>query len=182
MDLQKLQLEIEELNRAKGWYEGVAAGDPIVDDAKEALIHSELAEATECIRKGRLGLDFENESGAHYAYDMGKGSYHKPCGLASELADVVIRILDAMSLRGEQTSKEESPERGPYQGPDLSPLGMAAHINGLHKLLADEGPTDDLLDETYRVAWLFRLDLDAAIAVKHAYNATRPHRHGGKTL
>jgi NTP pyrophosphatase (non-canonical NTP hydrolase) len=167
MDLQKLQLEIEELNRSKGWYEGLDDTNPDVHEAKEALIHSELAEALECVRNNDLAMRLE-------------GLKQKPCGLPSELADVAIRILDAMSLKRVETALRI--EHVPYEGPALTALQMSAEINRLHIHLANTGASDDLLWLTYCFANGCGIDLDAAIAVKHTFNATRPHRHGGKTL
>lgn len=87
--------------------------EPAVDIA---LMHSELSEALEDIRNGKgLGTTY---------YEAGKVS--KPCGVPSELADVVIRILDFSGRHG--------------------------------------------------------IDLGKAILEKMTYNATRPYKHGGKTL
>ena len=109
--IRSLTYAVHTLAQNKGWYDGQDRTNDAIG-AKIALCHSELSEALECIRTG----DTEprvTESG-------------KPEGLPSELADVVIRVLD---LAG----------------------------------------------------WL-QIDLGDAIRAKHAYNATRPYRHGGKAL
>lgn len=106
--ISALQVEIHETAKEKGWWdEPRSVGDCI------ALMHSELSEALEEVRKHRLTGMYEGENG-------------KPEGLAIELADCIIRILD-----------------------------FAEHAN---------------------------LDMQAAIALKMAYNKTRPYRHGGKKL
>lgn len=76
------------------------------------LIHSELSEALEDFRDGKMDLEIT---------DTGK-----PVGFPSELADALIRIVDF------------------------------AHYKGI--------------------------DLDEAVRVKMAYNATRPYKHGRKVL
>jgi NTP pyrophosphatase (non-canonical NTP hydrolase) len=76
--ISELQREVHETAVSKGWYE---SGDRNIGEVI-ALMHSELSEALEDWRNG-LPLDkmhFE-ENG-------------KPCGFPSELADVVIRIMD----------------------------------------------------------------------------------------
>lgn len=69
------QANVYETAQAKGWYEN---GSPN-EGERIALMHSELSEALEAIRK-----------------DPDKPSEHIPCftGLEEELADVVIRIMD----------------------------------------------------------------------------------------
>lgn len=109
--IRGLSYAVHNLAIAKGWYDGQDRTNDAIG-AKLALCHSELSEALECIRTG----DTEAR-----VTDSGK-----PEGLPSELADVVIRVLD---LAG----------------------------------------------------WL-QIDLGEAIRAKHAFNATRPYRHGGKAL
>lgn len=78
------QRDVHELAQRKGWHESPVREDDLVDvdgvAAKLALVHSEISEAVEELRHGRLAL--------HY------GVGDKPEGLAVELADAVIRIMD----------------------------------------------------------------------------------------
>lgn len=93
--------------KAKGFYDS----PPSIPE-RLCLVHSEVSEALEAFRNGDDGFRID-ENG-------------KPEGLASELADVIIRIADLCAYLG--------------------------------------------------------IDLDEAIKVKMAYNATRPYMHGGKRL
>lgn len=38
----------------------------------------------------------------------------------------------------------------------------------------------DIIIRTLDVAWQMKIDIERAVAIKHAYNETRPYRHGGK--
>lgn len=104
--LNQWAVKVYDLAKLKGWH----TSDP--DVAKYLMnLHSEVSEAWEAWRKGRL---------------------HSPCDktgtgltcLEEELADIIIRALDT--------------------------------------------------------AQAFGINIERAVEAKHAYNATREHRHGGK--
>ena len=113
--IRDLQNRVHELARAKGWWpRDLVALDADFTDrvlVKLALVHSEVSEAVEEARAGRIDWCIPANDG-------------KPEGMVTELADAVIRIMDLCEALG--------------------------------------------------------LDLQSAIATKHTFNATRPHRHGGK--
>lgn len=115
MSLNELRDRVHALAVSKGWYENRDVSDPNVLGSMLALIHSEVSEALEDVRRGRLGNWVRTSAESD-----------KPIGLNSELADIIIRTLDMCGALG--------------------------------------------------------IDIDAAVEAKHAYNATRPHRHGGKAL
>jgi NTP pyrophosphatase (non-canonical NTP hydrolase) len=79
MNLTELQKEIFEINRANGWHE-----DERRPLEYHALITSEVAEATECVRSGEDEYWFRDT---------------KPEGEAYEIADVIIRCLDYAESR-----------------------------------------------------------------------------------
>jgi hypothetical protein len=161
---------------------------------KVALIHSELSEALEDLRVGRIAT-VVSESG-------------KPEGAVSELADVVIRIGDfwgalteceliAQLDEGVSTVLNDAVKRAGDTNKAIDP-GTA--ITELHALLsrafiAGRGPDHfEVLGSTlFAVAWYTQsygdhlgatveTTLAAEVEAKMAYNLTRSHRHGGKAF
>lgn len=118
--------EIHTLAVSKGWYDG----EPRTPLEMHMLVVSELAEASEEVRKGTAPAYYDDADGLGHFHTirnrLDEESGRKPEGELIELADAVIRIMDYAESRG----------------------------------------------------W----DLAAAIEIKHRFNQTRPHRHGGKKL
>ena len=79
--LQELADKVFEINKANGWHDDDMNSATLLE--RIALMHTELSEAVECIRnKMDIG-------GIEYGPD------NKPEGVAVELADTILRILDA---------------------------------------------------------------------------------------
>ncbi len=87
-DLQRMAYAT---SQSKGWYAGTPDPyDPTWLAARLALIHSEVSEALECVRDGKIATYFE----------VDRYGNEKPEGLGPELADVVIRVLDLAESLG----------------------------------------------------------------------------------
>lgn len=84
MSLKELQREIHQNAVVKGWY---AEDVPVRSDLENHMLAvSEIAEATEAVRKGEPDV---------WITDKGK-----PEGQSVELADAIIRILDFAEFKG----------------------------------------------------------------------------------
>lgn len=77
MDLFQLANKCHETAINKGWYDGTERGVPEL----LALVHSEVSEALECYRRGQMETTIREKDG-------------KPEGFGSELADIIIRVVD----------------------------------------------------------------------------------------
>ena len=80
--LDEAQARVTEINKANGWFESDRSfGDDI------SLLHTEVSEAFEAYRNWGY-VDATKEVG------------EKPEGVGSELADILIRLLDTCERRG----------------------------------------------------------------------------------
>lgn len=176
----------------KGWWEEDRSFAEII-----SLIHSEGSEALEDYRnrKGINEVWYENPSG--HGWSTQTGEFQKPCGIPSELADICIRIFDAAGRFNwgpqleasatesidrcyEMESKYESfPEHLTSIHFDISQAWYAYEMGSERSAVDKLG---HVLNGVRFVSAKYNIDLDRAIAEKMAYNATRPHRHGGKVL
>lgn len=99
LDILDLQIEIEQINRANGWFEG-----PRDFGTDIALIHSEASEALEWFRDGmkpsEVAYELPNGERTGFSHRFtssspnAAGQPNKPIGVPSELADIIVRTLD----------------------------------------------------------------------------------------
>lgn len=189
---------------SKGWWEEDRSFGEII-----ALIHSEASEALEDHRNGHepTKVWYEYPGGRIYdvpeksiCIDLNSGSTEtvlgKPCGIPSELADIVIRVFDVCGRFGYGRWLEEVisnlQEAGPGPEQVFFDLSFAENLTIIHGWLTDAYRTKGhrfrvtylalAAHDTHRLAGFYGIDLDAAIREKMAYNATRPHKHGGKVI
>lgn len=189
MDYATWQKKIHTLAVEKGWWE--KHSNPL-DRAVEAavLIVTELSEAIEAYREGRMKIETSDITG-------------KPEGFPIEIADAVIRALDLAGVLVSANQAEDLDAAGARTWFRDALLDTAATIDrdqaASHDVMScvaaamrcalidfDEPGTimlytvGGVLFWCERIAQVAGFDLEEAIQIKHAYNATRPYRHGGK--
>lgn len=214
MKLNELEAEVHANAVAHGWWDQEPSVGEII-----ALCHSELSEALEEYRAGRPMLyypcnaggpcvdDWDGVDCASRTYDPEhpdapcSALSDKPGGIAVELADCILRILDWFGKEG-LDAEELIQHSGTYMDcwGDL-PVhtctgGTGERVAELHMYLAlayrlwlDGAGVDAV---ALRMAlcvsrvcdWAEEngVDMGKVLAAKHAYNKGRSYRHGGKRL
>lgn len=208
-----LAKEIHENAVAHGWWEKPRSMGNLL-----SLVHSELSEALEAYRNGEqlfyyVGCDLsshcDSENGVP-AFQEGlesplrKGescTEGKPDGIAIELVDAVIRILDMFEKHGVGfkvfVEARSMLDRGDIReaAPEIfyDDAFFPDFINVLHDTVSESSLGIRCFSE-YRWArglavivvlvdkWMqgHGLQLYELIGIKHEYNKTRPYRHGNK--
>ena len=187
LNLNEFAKEVHAVSVEHGWWEGEDNNDI---DTKIALIHAEWSEALEEYRAGRpmvyvLDIEGDEEITPRYDTDADKFADHKPEGIAVELVDGCIRVLDLVAAR------ELNVKATVYSECKRSTLPqLVAH---LHKLTAKGGGYIENWDVEKAAVVLMAcirnvkdwldvqgVDFEELMRLKHEYNKTRPYRHGGK--
>ena len=179
--------EIHENAVAHGWWD-----EPRTVDEVASLIHSEWSEALEEFRAGRPMVWANTDVwGKTEDIDRIRESMSKPEGIAVELVDGCIRILDYMATvwpvdRVELWIISKSIDAGSAHMPLPSLVAtLYSYIVHAYDLDPDRLERGHLLGcLTFVVGWLrvHGIDFEEIMELKHAYNKTRPYRHGGKRL
>ena len=203
MKMNKFAAEVHQNAVEHGWWDEERSFGEII-----ALCHSELSEALEEYRAKRPMVYFVVEM------DDGKGGTYlairediiseedfageKPEGIAVELADCIIRILDWYGKEGLDTDALLL-EAGIIIMCDLpTPVygSFGDFIALLHNLLSMAYAcwcnASGISASALRLAKCIReivawakengVDMEHILDMKHEYNKGRPYRHGGKAL
>lgn len=208
MTLNAWSKRIHENAVAHGWWENERTFAEVV-----ALFHSELSEALEEFRANRPMMYFPCKSTGGLCVDDRKnenvtcGSRHENCrsekpeGIAVELVDCVIRILDF--LGHEETDIDQTiTYDGIWDAEKEANAALPETVANLHFLIAmayeiimnKTGESEKYLicernrflcaAIKYIKRWLeaHGENMEKIMLIKHEYNRTREYRHGGKAL
>jgi len=148
----------------KGWWEGERS-------AVECWVnfHAELSEAWEEYRCGRMATWYADSASV-----LRSGGLPKPEGFWVEIGDLLIRIADYAGSRRFNASC-----LGEVDYDDAKWSEIPAVIFLLHWHIAAT-ELRVVVEACEKFAAAHNVDLYAIIREKLRYNATRPHRHGGK--
>lgn len=96
---QDMTAEVVQFLKEKGWHDdGRSVGDEM------ALLHSEVSEALEEFRHGRMETKYEYSVRGQVVVNSKPtdvdGNLGKPVGFPSEMADILIRLLDDCERHG----------------------------------------------------------------------------------
>ncbi len=176
-----------------GWWDPKPGVAQIV-----VMCHSELSKAVEEYRAGRpmvyrmcetsdkTPCDLDVTGACAYA-PSGPCEYRgaKPEGVAVEMGDCILRILDTLAEAGVDIDAD--------LGFTPTPKDLIETVGNCHVCLSTAyirrnspvGYHDNLLmcmETILEWARLNDVDMESVLRAKHAYNKTRPFRHGGKAL
>lgn len=214
MKMNKFAAEVHQNAVEHGWWDEERSFGEII-----ALCHSELSEALEEYRAKRGMVwyactegDQEHPCRPEDEYDCQKFGKEveceyrskKPEGIAVELADCIIRILDWFGKDGADTDdllEDVRKHRSGYTGIHWWMLSsktasFGEFVSALHGLLSNAlylgcetcGKRSANQRLALVVACIIKwaedngVDMEKILDIKHEYNKGRPYRHGGKAL
>lgn len=166
-----------------GWWDDDRSVGEII-----ALCHSEVSEALEEYRAGRINVWFKCDGGL------------ESLGIAVELADCIIRCFDWFGRMGIDAEEIMSDAKGGERWMSDVPIYVVDSFGDftahLHMDLSLAYKCHCNASGTYATAlrmavccneifdWAQRegVDMDAILKLKHEYNKTRPYKHGGKVI
>lgn len=193
MKLNKFAQAVHENAVKHGWWDEERTFGEII-----ALCHSELSEALEELRTNRPMMYFVETNG-FVVTDMSERKDEKPEGIAVELADCIIRVLDYFgkeeldvdALMQEAMKDVMCDVPGRIYAATLSDCISRWHLL-LSLAYACWCKASGSHAAALRMArciceikvWAREngVDMEAVLNIKHEYNKGRPYRHGGKAL
>lgn len=153
-----------------GWHEGYT-GKYEEELTKKMQIIGEASEANDDVAHDRMTLTYRRDG--------------KPEGFPSEIADIVIRVADLLSLTNSSFGAkriEASVRHG--ESAKCRPHTVVEVCSYLCEICAAvvKEDWDDALFICGSLSKLVGFNLTEVINIKHAYNKTRSYRHGGKRV
>jgi hypothetical protein len=186
--LKQMQAEGRAYSEAHGWYD-----IPRTWGEEIALLHSEASEALDAFRQWGLEDMTKRQcgSGVHLSMngDPIEDPNHlcKPEGVGSELADVLIRLLDSCERHNFDI------EHGGFEigwttriyNPDTCFGNMITDLHGQIQMwykMKTNRHAALIYTELKAICQAVNIDLGEEYQRKYDFNQTRPYRHGNKRL
>jgi hypothetical protein len=163
--------------KSKGWWD-----DARSERSVRALIVSEHSETLEAFRDDEPHVWFKPPlDKALRSHWLGLASNgHKPLGLGMELVDGLIRALDWIGGNGHAFGAAEIKMMQVHREPPPDVISVPDQVDWLTEVLFKEGIWRGYVMAVLGIARVNGIDAWECIKIKHFYNKTRPHRHGGK--
>ena len=186
-DLNKLSKEIYEANKAKGFHEEKHSSEHMM-----CLVVSELMEAVEADRKGRkanLKAFYDNGACERYLHNENyKEAFEKYIKdtVADELADAVIRLLDATGALGVCLQRNKNEENNVLNSITKLGFNIQSFTESIYSIIRVFMLSEFVIG--YRISSMIshidllcevmEIDLWQHVELKLKYNSLRPYKHG----